>query len=505
MRKILILMTGACVTNMLFAFSAHASQLASPQLIVSKTQFEVSKDDFEIPSAHVLQPVKNSADEKLLIIVPGMLKSAREYENLGKEIQKSSSSRLWVAILKFTNNFVNPVQMSSGVENVFASVRENGFTEASPENTMIAGHSLGGIIAQYYVNKKNFAGLILLSSYLVRAEGSSSLPQAELPVLTLSGELDGQTRITRVAFDAKSLVNPTVPVKSIEKKPVIVLPKINHAQFAGGEQSKADLRPEVEYLQAQQEIASVVSDFMIANNTHEFKTEESVDATLRLAHAVSNTRTMLSPYWAAQTKDQQWCEESQRSSLSALPISAKIEINHTVHENKTSFARSKPKAEVNNNGSVFISIDSMMSYHPNVIDRSTIPESAQTLACKNKSSESISQLLGLGTSTHENCSELNSRAYNWALDQVSTEVRERFLRRGRQLEFASDKIVASGLQWLPARVDFENQSDTRRTIVTSVGMKTKLNAPLGLAGMHYCKLLSPTRAMEWILVDGLRD
>lgn len=292
---------------------------------------------------------------------------------------------------------------------------------------------------------------------------------------------------------------------SAEKKPVIVLPKINHAQFASGEQSKADLKPEVEYSQAQKEIASVVSDFMSANNNPELNTNESTDAALRLSAAVNSTRKMLSPYWAAQSKDQHWCEESQRYSLSALPLSAKIEISHTVHKNITAFARSKPKAEVDNNNNLFISIDSMMSYHPNVIDRSTIPESAQTLACKNKSSEAIGQLLGLGTSTHENCSELNSKAYNWALDQVSTEVRERFLRRGRQLEFASDKIVASGLQWLPARVEFKNQNDTRHTVVTSVGMKTKLDAPLGLAGMHYCKLLSPTRAMEWILVDGLRD
>lgn len=26
----------------------------------------------------------------------------------------------------------------------------------------------------------------------------------------------------------------------------------------------------------------------------------------------------------------------------------------------------------------------------------------------------------------------------------------------------------------------------------------------GFEGVHYCKLLSPARAMEWIYVDGLR-
>jgi len=37
-------------------------------------------------------------------------------------------------------------------------------------------------------------------------------------------------------------------------------------------------------------------------------------------------------------------------------------------------------------------------------------------------------------------------------------------------------------------------------------MKTPLDYPIAAArGFHYCQLLSPAAAMEWIYIDGLRE
>ena len=37
-------------------------------------------------------------------------------------------------------------------------------------------------------------------------------------------------------------------------------------------------------------------------------------------------------------------------------------------------------------------------------------------------------------------------------------------------------------------------------------MRTPTDYPIGAAaGFHYCKLLSPFRAMEWIYIDALYD
>ena len=41
-------------------------------------------------------------------------------------------------------------------------------------------------------------------------------------------------------------------------------------------------------------------------------------------------------------------------------------------------------------------------------------------------------------------------------------------------------------------------------LVQSTSLTTTLDAPLGLDGMYYCKLMSPVRAIEYLLVDSLR-
>lgn len=473
-------------------------------LNVSSTQQQLFLHPTEATPAVILPPVRSGAD-RLLIIFPGMYKSPEDYLSLAKEIQNQSPFRLWVGILKFTANLVNPPQAQSAVDYVFQQVSASGFSSASPSNTMIAGHSLGGIVAQYFVNKKAYAGLILMSSYLVRSEGGSSLPQADLPVLTLSGELDGQTRMTRVAVDAKSMIAASGVHSAIVKKPVILLSGINHAQFSDGKMARSDLKPEVEYSQAQKKISEVISDFTVANDAASDMQKEADEASKRIIDAVGQTRDLMAPYWSAQTLDDNWCPETQKALIPLTLDPLKLSIEHKVHSGAVAFAASKPQAEYTADGTLSATVHSSVSYHPNVIDRSTVPEAAQNLACKTKSSEALALRTGLPAAQRLTCRDHNVRVYSWALQQVSVTVRERFLNRGRQLRFAPDENLASGLQWVPARLGFEDNPDERFSTVTSKALYTGIEAPFGLAGMHYCKLLSPTRTMEWILVDGLRD
>jgi hypothetical protein len=501
-RRIMIL---TLTPGLLQASSGFSSVSESPHLNVSTTRQVEHTSNHESQPAVILPPSRAGGPEKLLIIFPGMKKSPSEYVSLAREIQQASPYRLWIGILKFTGDLVNPPQAESSVDYVFDRVKSEGFSSVAPDNTTVAGHSLGGIVAQYFVNKKNYKGLILLSSYLERSEGNSSLPQAELPVLILSGELDGQTRITRVAFDAKSMISPSASGISPEKKLVIILKGINHAQFAGGEPARSDLRPEVDYAQAQKKIAAVISDFQISiDETPEFPSETAA-AIRRLGDNVAQTRDILTPYWKAQKLDKDWCAETQKFLLPPSVAPENAEISQVVHTGSGDFASSKPKAVLNSNGKLEITVHSAMTYHPNLIDRSTIPEAAQNLACKNKNSEWLALQTGTTSPTKLSCSSHNQRIYSWALEQVSPAVRERFLRRGRQLRFADDKTFASGLQWVPSRLGFENHPTERIATVTSKALYTDSSAPFGLGGMHYCKLLSPTRTMEWILVDGLRE
>jgi hypothetical protein len=53
----------------------------------------------------------------------------------------------------------------------------------------------------------------------------------------------------------------------------------------------------------------------------------------------------------------------------------------------------------------------------------------------------------------------------------------------------------------------EEKDSTGRAVMTVKApmMKTPLNYSISAAaGFHYCKILSPARALEWMMVDGMR-
>jgi len=58
--------------------------------------------------------------------------------------------------------------------------------------------------------------------------------------------------------------------------------------------------------------------------------------------------------------------------------------------------------------------------------------------------------------------------------------------------------------WLLMQLTYEDNDDKTETIVSSPMMRTAADA-LVSGGMHYCKLLSPLRALEWIYVDSLKE
>jgi len=150
--------------------------------------------------------------------------------------------------------------------------------------------------------------------------------------------------------------------------------------------------------------------------------------------------------------------------------------------------------------------------------------SAIELKTKFKSREAVwTAIEASGSSTADQnnsiCQLINERAYAWALANAEASVRSAFEAHGEPMVMVEDQpapIGVTGPTWIAkelvyTRVQEEAAKGHRakshievqswQFVVGNFPVKSKYLP----AGMHYCKLLSPARAMEWIYLDGLRS
>ncbi|GLI62266.1 hypothetical protein VaNZ11_004872 [Volvox africanus] len=108
------------------------------------------------------------------------------------------------------------------------------------------------------------------------------------------------------------------------------------------------------------------------------------------------------------------------------------------------------------------------------------------------------------------CAEINQIAINWALQNAPVKSVARYHSIGRQLVVGDDLGPYNvGPLWIWTSMSYKNQKDadgTLQRIVQSPTMRTPIPYSIKEAeGFHYCKVLSPARALEWMMVDSLRD
>ncbi|KAH8046346.1 hypothetical protein JL720_16424 [Aureococcus anophagefferens] len=170
---------------------------------------------------------------KTLVIVGGASIANAKYAPLGRAIQRFAAANnlsLWWPS-RPSPDTPNPAALPAKVEEAYAAT----FDGCAPEDVFVAGHSPGGIFSQALVHGSSYAGLVLLGSYLSTVYGYdvASFPK---PVLTLGGELDGLTRVTRLARELASLEAAAAAGGEGAKfdKPVGLALGVSHSQFASG-------------------------------------------------------------------------------------------------------------------------------------------------------------------------------------------------------------------------------------------------------------------------------
>ena len=102
------------------------------------------------------------------------------------------------------------------------------------------------------------------------------------------------------------------------------------------------------------------------------------------------------------------------------------------------------------------------------------------------------------------CAAINQEVLDWALEQASDAAKANYETYGQKLVMGQDKQAINGGTWIYQALEFnESKDDDSQVELVSISLplpSTEL-VPI-FKSMHYCKMLSPFRALEWIYVDS---
>lgn len=81
---------------------------------------------------------------------------------------------------------------------------------------------------------------------------------------------------------------------------------------------------------------------------------------------------------------------------------------------------------------------------------------------------------------------------------------DRYGQHGQKLVIADDRNTINGGLWIYAWMTYTESEDKSQVAASSYAYRMGEYFPIkAFAGDHYCKLLSPFKALEWIYVDSL--
>lgn len=89
---------------------------------------------------------------------------------------------------------------------------------------------------------------------------------------------------------------------------------------------------------------------------------------------------------------------------------------------------------------------------------------------------------------------------NWTGNQSVFDLYDKI---GQPIEFVEDTNSPSGILWVNQGNIYTNTTESYEVSSRELLSAIDFMVPKA-AGMLYCKLMSPARILEWIMVDGLK-
>mmetsp|Transcript_129350 Transcript_129350/g.322460 ORF Transcript_129350/g.322460 Transcript_129350/m.322460 type:complete len:579 (-) Transcript_129350:79-1815(-) len=409
--------------------------------------------------------------------------------------------------------------------------------------------------------KVNVTGQVLMGGFIQR---KYLYPRWSYPVstLTVGGELDGLARITRLAeafYHSRGRFGDF---------PVEVVPGMTHMQFASGEPPALvrlrDLKPEIPNEVAQVAVARLVSGYfqrltidggvgVAAGSWQEASaaTEQMLQPIID-AYDLEGSRDFNAPDQiggpGAKNCVKGGCPSKSKWAPEAQRIISEVEGWTLQVDNQYVDCKSTPltgeefhlpviKSD-NQTNTISITTYSQAYWDDarpswfgwreifDKFDTGFVATSAEELGTK-LASRQCTLIQGAGQADTpfnvddpDFCAQTNAKAYAWARDHAGEATRLRFEESGQKYEFGQDISKSGGPLFLDARLQFDEitKPGGEKVVQVSAPMqKTEIDywkrhfgpipRPASIPDpgcFHYCKLLSPARAIEWIYVDSLR-
>lgn len=484
----------------------------------------------------VVKPTKQGTDQIGVVLIQGAQIGADKYLPLIKQIQNVSKYAVWAGAPAFLGNIPEPLEIDSAVSRTIAAMVSMGMPKTC--KVFFVAHSEGGVILQYYLYKNTSlaTGQILLGSFLLsKYRNGTNYP---VPTMTIGGELDGLSRATRIMEEYYFRIQQASdPGAALANFPVLMVQGMTHLQFASGKPPELvklrDLKPEISNDAAHEIVAGYISDFIRVRMGDK-------TGMMPLVDALHYTGTFFAPIIAAFemegyyrfkppcnsnppslacTKGSPWSERAQEI-MGGLTVARlndsdafhpvwQINPVHLPHVNSNCTAPTSTCT-------LLINTVTQNVYEIGIdLDTGFIQSSAHEMRVKLKSRQAVMLAAGhKNVSFNESdapslCKLINQASYDWALQNANTITVDRFKKYGVQMIMGKDEgPYNEGPLWIWKPLDYKTDNDSNGRqilVVRSVMMKTPIDYPIkAAAGMHYCKLLSPARALEWMYVDGLR-
>lgn len=505
----------------------------------------------------LLKPMASKAGRPQLgvVMVQGTQIEAKAYVPLLSALQNELNYEAWVSVPAFIGNIPEPLQFGSKMSSAMKQMHAAGLDESAP--IAVLAHSLGGVFLQDYTFKcKSCPVQILMGATLLRKyrNGSKGTGDYPVPTLMLDGTLDGLMRVTR---QAESFYHYSAK----DNFPVVIYEGTSHMQFASGPPpanvKSNDLKPTVPDDEAHKMMATTMSNFIAIHvggsgvdqgaATAALEKEKAATATImkpivealqmeanpHLKPPCNSDYPMPScPFYPRFPGKQRgdtpqencacgtpWSQEFAQVVMTGLG-NVKVVTTDAVHAVSDLNPIHLPKiwspncALSNDLCTINVTTVTQPIYSKlDAFDTGFSYESASELRVKLKSRQTMWMASGRKnvnfTQTDETgsiCADINRLAYEWALNHSSATARSLYDKIGEKMEMGADLgPYNAGPLWIYNPLKYIQAKDKSKVVVQAPMMRTPSDYKIkAAAGFHYCKLLSPARALEWIYIDGLR-